>query len=379
MLEMTIIIFCVFVIYHHAGFPLILKFLKSKSKPLDECQDWPHITLIIPAYNEEKVIAEKIINTASLDYPSNRLKVIFALDGCTDNTAQIAQETLKDAEVRQADISIRDYPINRGKVAVLNEIIFSAESEIIALSDCSSLLSLDALKRVAAHFMDETVGVVGGAYKFEENEGSSEQVYWNYQTAVKQGEASLGAPMGLHGAFYAFKKSLATKLPKNTINDDFILPMKIVAQGYQGIYDVKINCVETESSDHAMNWKRRVRISAGNIQQAIACFGLLLCRQPGVSFCFFSGKFLRAWMPALLAAIFVLSAIAALESEIFQYFFAAQTFGLLVLFLPVQLPGKLSKLISSLRYIVIGHVAGLVGTFRYFCGLENGVWKRPNQ
>ncbi|WP_420548169.1 glycosyltransferase family 2 protein [Curvivirga sp.] len=384
MLETIIIILCVFVIYHHAGFPVLLKLLMKKNQitgfmSKSDQSNWPEITLIIPAYNEEKTIEEKIINTASLDYPSNRLKVVIALDGCSDQTANIARNTLLHPEVRQLDITINDHRENRGKVAVLNEEIFGVESDIVALSDCSSLLSLDSLKRVAGHFSDLDVGVVGGTYQFSGNEGSSEQVYWKYQTAVKTGEANFGSPMGLHGAFYAFRKSLAERLPANTINDDFILPMKIIAQGYRGVYDLKISCIETESSDHAMNWKRRVRISAGNVQQAIRCLNLLFCKKIGVSFCFFSGKFLRAWMPLCLLTIFALTAIAALDSSFFQYFFLLQFMGLVFLFLPVSWSGKIEKIISALRYILIGHMAGLVGTFRYLAGLENGAWKRPNQ
>lgn len=380
MLNIVMIILCGLAIYHHAIFPLILKRMKPKVRALNsQPKSWPKVTLIVPAYNEEKSIAEKIINTACLDYPKDKLELIIACDGCSDQTAEKALQTLELAEVTNLNANILNFQTNRGKVATLNDAIAQSTSEIVALSDCSASLSIDAIKRVSRHFENKGTGVVGGTYQLSEPQNTAEQTYWAYQRTVKKGEAALGSPMGMHGAFYAFRKSLSAPLSPNTINDDFILPMKIVAKGYRAIYDEKIISVESEATTTQMNWKRRLRISAGNLQQALYCIELLDIRRPGIAFAFFSGKFLRAWMGLILLAIFAVSAYGALIDPTYLIFLGAQMAGLLMISLPVPTQGKFSKMILTLRYIVVGHLAGLIGSLRYLSGLEKGAWKRASQ
>ncbi|MCV5735224.1 glycosyltransferase, partial [Escherichia coli] len=123
------------IIYHHVGYPLLLKWLPLKPKANDEGEHFaerhykasasdnklPSVTIIIPAYNEEQWIAEKIRNLASLDYPRDKLKVVIACDGCTDKTAEIAQDTIQEAICSDTVFIVNDHSINRGKVALINE------------------------------------------------------------------------------------------------------------------------------------------------------------------------------------------------------------------------------------------------------------------
>lgn len=379
MIEVMIMFLSALVLYHHVVFPLILKTIRKPALKLSSTsQDYPEITLIIPAHNEEACVAEKIFNTASLDYPQDKLKVLLVCDGCRDNTRAQAEWALSQPEAHTLNLTICDHPINRGKIAILNEAISQSNSPLIALSDCSSLLSLDALLRFACHFTDLRVGVVGGTYRLLKTLDPAEEIYWRYQRAVKEGEAALGAPMGMHGSFYGFRKSLCAPLAPSIINDDFILPMKIVAQGYRAIYDTEIISLETQQTTTAMNWQRRVRIAAGNMQQALHCLDLLRVDRAGVgvAFCFFSGKFLRAVMPFALLTIVGLSALASVTSLFYLCFFLLQLLGLTCLFLPIFKSGRLMKLTQTARYIVIGHSAGFVGSLRYLSGRTKGPWKR---
>ncbi len=379
MLNIIFFILCAFIIYHHLIYPIILK--SHTSKPSKSGHSFskvlPTITLIVPAFNEEKFIADKILNLNILSYPKHNLEIIVALDGCTDRTLELARKTLNT--IKSKHIKLINFQENRGKIALLNELILNSNSEIIALSDVSALLPTDCLQILAKNFSDDCVGTVGGTYHFEKNgQSTAEQAYWKYQRAIKTGEASFGAPLGMHGAFYAFRKEYFITLPLDTINDDFILPMSIVAQGYKAIYDTEILTIEKEPSCSEMNWNRRIRISAGNVQQSIRLAKLLAPKFGGVAFSFFSGKFLRAWMPLMLGATFVLSAILFPTSIFHQFFFGFEILGLSIAFLPFSNKTKIGKIISILRYLLTGYVAGLIGTMRYFIGLEKGKWSRAH-
>jgi len=189
------------IIHHHLVWPLILRRAAARATqaPGPVARHLlPAITLVMPAHNEARFIARKIANLAALDYPREQLRIIIATDGCTDDTVARAQAALREAGL---SAEIREFTPNRGKVAVLNEVIGGLRAGIVALSDISALLPADALNRVAAHFGDPGLGAVGGTYLLEAAGSAGEAKYWRWQVAAKRGEAALGAPLGLHGAF----------------------------------------------------------------------------------------------------------------------------------------------------------------------------------
>ena len=138
--------------YHHVGYPLLMRFAAKRATGFDVTvpAELPEITLVMPAYNEATYIADKIRNIAALDYPADRLRVVIACDGCSDLTAEIARATLREPGAAHLIVDVVEHTKNRGKITVLNETIRLAQTEIIALSDISAMLPVDALKRTAA-------------------------------------------------------------------------------------------------------------------------------------------------------------------------------------------------------------------------------------
>ncbi|MBT0114038.1 glycosyltransferase family 2 protein [Vibrio alginolyticus] len=380
------------IVYHHVGYPLLLKWLPLKQQ--DETKapfveraykasktdsQLPSITVIVPAYNEEQWIAEKIRNLASLDYPRDKLRVVIACDGCTDNTAEIAQATIQEAICSDTLFIINDHQINRGKVALLNEEMRHVSSDITALSDTSALISCDSLLLTSQHYQNENVGVVNATYQIMSTNNQGEAAYWQYQSRVKHQESLLGSTIGSHGAFYTFRTHLFEPLEVSTINDDFILPMRIVLRGYSAIYEPNMLALELEQSSDDADFKRRLRISAGNMQQLMQLKKLLLPRYRGTAFAFLSGKVLRLATPYLMIVCFICSLLLA-HNPLFQVMLFAQvgiySIALITYLMPALNTIKPFKLIS---YIVIGHLANFIGGMKYLLGMENGRWKRVNQ
>lgn len=366
-----------FVVYHHALYPIILKIFSNRKNiiPLDtENNDYQDITIIIPAYNEEEFIQDKIFNLTTLDYPSDLLHIVLYCDGCTDNTADLAREALKNPICSNLDITIIEKTKNIGKTAALNSIIPSISSDIVALSDVSALLSIDALKIANAHFHNKQVGVVAGTYQILNSLSAGEEAYWTYQTQIKKGESALGGPIGAHGAFYVFRRDLFTPLQQDAINDDFIIPMEIIGKGYKAIYETDIMALELEEANDDMDYTRRCRLAKGNVQQVFQLNKILHPKHGGTAFSFFSGKVLRAVMP-LLMLICLFGSLALSFSEnlfiqiVFSLGFIGQTTGYaLALLKEKKIIKKKSKIIDLLHYLVFGHIAGLVGLYQYTKG-----------
>ncbi|OYW41880.1 MAG: hypothetical protein B7Z45_02860 [Azorhizobium sp. 12-66-6] len=272
---------------------------------------------------------------------------------------------------------MRAFPVNRGKVAVLNAVIASIPGGIVALSDASATLSADALMRAAAHFSRPEVGVVAGTYALKEAGSAGEAGYWAYQTAIKADEAALSAPFGVHGAFYLFRRELWAPLPGDTINDDVVLPMAIVAGGARAIYDVKIIATEEERSRRSQEFRRRVRISSGNVQQAVRLWRLADPRRPGLAFVFLSGKALRALVPVLLVVAFLSNlALAFAGIALYQLLLAGQIAFYLLAGVAMTHRGNLPRAARFAAYFVEGHAAGLVGGMRQIAGRDKGRWHR---
>lgn len=289
----------------------------------------------------------------------------------------LARQTVMETECLHLSMRVVSTKTNRGKVAVLNDTLGDVKSDIVCLSDASAWMSIDALKQAARHFQNEKVGVVAGTYHLNQPGSAGEAVYWQYQRKVKEGEAALGAPLGVHGACYFLRTSALRPLPEDTINDDFILPMRTVIDGYLAKYDPSIVALEMEPSNQEMDFSRRCRIAAGNTQQAIRMASLMLPRHRGIALAFASGKVLRVIMPYLMLVCLIGSAVLAPRSNMFLALLMLQVGAYLsALFRSFFFAAGRSRLLDILHYIVVGHTANLIGSLRYLVGLENGPWTK---
>jgi len=365
------------IVYHHIVYPALMAWVgwRAPARPLPlHDHDLPHITVVMPAYNEARMIQRKIENLAAMDYPADRLSILVGCDGSSDGTHILAAESsqsLPDTRVR-----IIRHSENRGKVSVLNDLIPLAEGEIVVLTDVSALLPQDAARRIAAHFQDTNVGAVGAGYRFSAGEGGSgESFYWRYQTAVKRGEARIGGLIGAHGACYAIRRKLFEILEADTINDDFMIPMRIGLMGYRTLYDSEIAVEEAEVTSDEPEFRRRIRIGAGNMQQTLRLLPRLNPDLAGMAFVFLSGKVLRVAMPLILAASLVGSLVLAKDIPLIFIAAVVQVALISLAGISACIPRHLRPaLLDMVFYFVSGHIASGLGTLGYFFFRRGPSW-----
>jgi cellulose synthase/poly-beta-1,6-N-acetylglucosamine synthase-like glycosyltransferase len=187
----------------------------------------PPISLIIPAYDEEKVIAAKVKNALALDYPRDRLEVIVASDGSTDATAERARAAGADL--------VLELP-RGGKVAALNAAAERASGEVLAFSDANSLWSPDALPRLVEPFADPGVGYVCGQVRFlDPGGGNLEGAYWRYEMRVREMESALGGITAGNGAIYAVRPDAYVPLAPSG-SHDLSFPFELAKRGLRSLY-----------------------------------------------------------------------------------------------------------------------------------------------
>jgi poly-beta-1,6-N-acetyl-D-glucosamine synthase len=261
----------VLVIYTYVGYGAIIYILNKligRKKITDNQADdfYPQVTLMVAAYNEEFFIESKITNSLGLDYPHEKLNLWVVADGSTDRTIEIAQ--------RYPSVKTFYAPERMGKIHAVNRVIKLVKTPIVIFSDANTELNKDAIKNIVRHFRDEKVGGVAGEKQITNNKednasGSGEGIYWKYESALKKMDSNLTTAIGAAGELFALRTELYHEPEPDTIIEDFVTSMKIVAQGYRFVYEPNACAVETASASIKDEWKRKVRISAGGIQAII--------------------------------------------------------------------------------------------------------------
>jgi cellulose synthase/poly-beta-1,6-N-acetylglucosamine synthase-like glycosyltransferase len=335
-----------FAVYVYVGYPILLWGLQAvvRSSPAKESVE-PSVSLLVAAYNEAAVMADKIRNSLVIDYPVDKLEVVIASDGSKDATAEIVRSFAQgDSGGR---IRLLNFEENRGKMAVLNDAVRELRGEIVAFSDASSMLAADSVHTLVQSFSDPRVGATSGVYRLLKKEqarlGSQEDLYWKYETFLKVQEARLGAFTGAHGSLYAIRRALYPFPPPSTINDDFMIPMRILERGYRVAYEPA--AVAYEEAHEMEGFSRRVRITAGNIEQLREIKSLIWPPRPFVLFCLLSHKTGRLFVPVLM--LIVLASNIALGRQFpYDWLLLAQVlfYGLAALGAMVSLKPKVLRL-----------------------------------
>jgi cellulose synthase/poly-beta-1,6-N-acetylglucosamine synthase-like glycosyltransferase len=244
--------------YVYLGYPVLLwVFTRSKNAPVKERNIVPSITLVISAYNEGKIIRQKLENTLALEYPASLLEIIVISDASTDCT----DETVKSFGPR--GVKLLRMPTRGGKTAGLNSAIKQARGEIVLFSDANIMYEPDVAWRLARNFADPAVGCVTGDSRYTENFESSahaqENTYWHYEQAIRAWESQLGSTVGGDGAIFAIRRELYEPLPREAIND-LVIPLQIVARGYRAVFEPTAVGFEPSAGNFAAEFRRKRRI-----------------------------------------------------------------------------------------------------------------------
>ena len=310
------------VVYTYVGYGIVLyllvfvKRLATKAKPLADITDdrLPEVTLMVCAYNEEDIIAEKMDNTRRLDYPSDRLHLVWVTDGSNDNTNVLLSA--------YPEVKVIYFPERRGKAAALKHGIKEIDTEIVMMTDANTMLNPKAVREVARLMQDPKVGCVSGEKKVMARSDSDEAaqgegLYWKYESTLKRLDSELYSAMGAAGELCVIRRQLMTDIPDDTLLDDFIISMEIVKKGYKIAYTSNAYAMEYGSADLHEESKRKRRIAAGGLQSCWRLRSLMNpLRHPVVAFQFVSHRVLR-WTitPVCLFALVPLNTLLVLSGE----------------------------------------------------------------
>ena len=363
------------IIYTYLGYPFVLYIISKiirikKSKNIST--DMPKVTLIIPAYNEEKIIESKIKNSVSLDYPKDKLEIIVGSDGSSDLTNSIVKK-YEDKGI------ILDYRKQRvGKVRVIKRCVKRASGDIIIFSDANSIMCKDVLNKFAHYFLDPSVGCVCGVTRhIRVSKGhaiqTGEGVYYNLENLVKILEGHLGSVVGATDGFFAIRKNLFSTLTE-TRGDDLEIPILIRLSGFKVLYGKDIVAKEESSGGFREQHMRRTRMISWNIISLMLLLKYAIHEKKLlISVQLISHKLLRWLVPFFIIIVF-------LQSVLIRSFFFNIVLGLNLLFFLTAMLGAFSHRSNS-KLLRLFHISYSFYAMNYssFIGVIKGIFNMQTE
>jgi len=345
----------------------------------------PPVALIIPAYNEAAVILDKLANCRALEYPRDRLRLVFVTDGSTDGTPELL--------AAQADVTVLHDPQRQGKPAAMNRAVEhvrrAGDCAILVFSDANAMLNLAAIRNLVRPFADTAVGCVAGekrvrAADADQAAGAGESLYWRYESTVKRWEAQVGSVMGAAGELFAVRADCYLPIPPDAGVDDFELSFRIAMMGKRLAYAPDAYALEAGSANSAEEWKRKVRIAAGGVQAMRRLLPLLNPLRYGLlSFQYISHRVLR-WSVTPLALLLLIPLngwLAYTRGGVYTWLAAGQ-----VLFYAAAGVGYLLearrlrwKPVFVPYYFTLMNLAVLAGWVRHLRGGQDVRWEKARR
>ena len=293
-------------VYAYTVYPLLIAAIArlKRHEPLPELPEpLPHVTLFVTAFNEEQFVDDKIANSHALNYPADRLHLVWVTDGSDDNTNQLL--------ANHPDVKVLYEPERRGKVHAMKRGLEFVETDIVIFTDANTMLSPESVTEIVRLFENPQIGCVAGEKRINrdsrENAASSgEGAYWRYESWIKRNDAAAGTAIGAAGELFAMRKSLYQPISDNTLLDDFEISLRIALTGYKIGYSPLAYAIERPSANIGEEMKRKVRIAAGSIQTMLRLGGLFnFFRHPMLTFQYVSHKVLR-WVAVPLAMVMII-------------------------------------------------------------------------
>jgi cellulose synthase/poly-beta-1,6-N-acetylglucosamine synthase-like glycosyltransferase len=365
-------------VYPFVIYPMILAAWarrKGRAFEVSTPSDLPPIALVICAFNEQRIIREKVENSLALRYPHGKLTIMVVSDGSTDGTPEIVKE------YQDAGVILLNRKVRRGKIANLNEVIPSRGEEIIVLSDANVLYDAQAVMRLAEVFSDRSVGCVSGKVVLTDTVPDDLDrltgQYYSVEWQVQENSSMVYSMVGADGAMYALRRELFSPCPTDTLIEDLVIPMRVIAQGKRVVLEPKALGWEEGVGSLREEFQRKVRIAAGAAQGLLRGNAWPSNAPARFWFIFVSHKLLR-WLSPITGAL-IIGAAVAWWSEPAAMLTIAVVIAIMGLALIRLLTGWKHSMVSVPFYLLFGQVAMAMGLLKGLTGHQTILWDKVDR
>jgi glycosyltransferase involved in cell wall biosynthesis len=361
------------VLYSYAFYPIALNLLPKRHQAMPSTPDeWPAISIIVTAHNEESRILQKISNTLSIDYPREKLEIIIASDCSTDQTDQIVES--------HADQGIKLVRADKhlGKEYAQYCAIQQSQGEIIVFSDVATDIPADAIQKMISYFSDTAVGAVSSEDKFINEEGkvAGESAYVRYEMWLRSLESSYAGLVGLSGSFFAARRAICTQDWDTQSPSDFNTALQTAKAGLLAISCPDVHGYYKDLKDEKKEYARKVRTVIRGITAVSRHTEVLNISRYGLfSFQVWSHKICRWSVPWFLLGALLSNAALIGEGWIYNLAALAQ-----IAFYGLAIAGwrsaelRQNTLIRIIFFFIQVNIALAHAAVKFFTGTRMTVW-----
>ena len=385
-LKLLFWIFLLIILYTYVGYTLMLliiyaiRIIFRRQKDNLNPDFEPEVTLLIPSYNEERYVIEKVNNCLSLNYPAGKLRIVWITDGTTDNTSELLY--------RYPGITVMHDYKRSGKIHAMNRGMSVVDTPIVVFTDANSMLNTEAIREIVRPFALDKVGCVTGEKRIasshkQEAVSAGEGLYWQYESLIKKLESKSGSVVGAVGEIFAIRTSLYDEVSEDTLLDDFTLSLQMLRKGYSIKYAPNAYGIETASLSVSEEIKRKTRIASGGMQSLTRMTDLLNPLKYGfISLKYISHKVFR-WtiVPFAFPLVFILNLIILFtpgSTNLYSILFGLQCLFYLLAFAGWRYEKVKTKLgfVFAPYYLFIMNYAVIKGLLRFLTGNYSVKWPK---
>lgn len=371
------------IFYTYIGYPVLMAALAKLSKGIasprnsgarndKEIPEYPTVSVIISAFNEEDVIQRKIENCFEIEYPKDKLEILIGSDGSTDKTNEIIKS--------YSNKGIK-YFLNgerRGKPYIINQLVKFSDGDILFFTDARQHVEKDALIKIIGHFQDEAVGCVSGALAYEQKDsitGRGIGSYWKYEEFIRKAESRVYSLVGATGAIYASRRELFEPLPEDIILDDMHTPFIIISKGYRVLFEPGAVAYDVFADTPRDEYRRKVRTLSGNYQIFSKMPYMLNPFKSRIALQIISHKLLRVLAPIFMITLF-LSNMFLLTEPLYNMIFIAQSLFYIIALFEAIFRRHIKRIFGIPYLFCLLNFSALVGLWSFLADRMDIKWEK---
>ena len=380
-------------VYAYLLYPLLLAWLARHrvitTDKFVDLAEFPQVSVLMAVHNEEGIIAAKLQSLVAQDYPLHKLHIFVGSDNSNDQTNAIVATFAQQYE----NIHFFPFAQRQGKPGVINQLAAAAEQKyptgpghVFIITDASVIIKPEVTRRLVRHFKHSNLAIVDAHMlhtgMVQEDISASENTYISWEGKLKYHESVVWKKMiGPFGGCYALRSDFFIQVPDNFLVDDFFITMQAFRRGGLAINEPQAICYESVGHEIKEEFRRKARISAGNLQNMFAFTDLWLPPWGSPNFAFFSHKILR-WLGPIWLILLLISAGLLRDNQMYEWLFVMLS-GVFFL-IPLVDEGLMRlrihwSLLRNVRYFLMMNLALLAGYFHYVKGIKSNVWQPPKR
>lgn len=367
---MIIIIFILYllsflIIWQFVGYPTLMAIIASKNNSKSKDYSYqPFVSILVPTYNEEKVIGDRIKNLNHLNYMKNNYEIIVIDSGSNDFTRDIVKRRINENRGKPGLKLITEKKRN-GKASAINYGKKHAKGNIILVTDANSIFSKNVLKEMVPYFKDPKIGAVGGRYCVNNNLKNSitqsESFYWDLEIIMRLGESKIDSACLFHGEINAWRKDIVNA-DIEALSEDLDMCIQVRKKGYKIEYEPKAVVYEPSATNASDQIKQRKRTSIGTIQNIFKHRNYFFFPRDIYSFLTFPSHktlvLLSPFLFILISAFYVILSMNGMFETVITHFIIIMSLFVLLFVILMNLKSHIIKNepISKFKVKIIPHI-----------------------